>query len=281
MPLQLAFESLGDGPPVVVLHGLFGSSRNWRGIARALSAEHRVICADLRNHGRSPWIDSMTYSEMAADVRALIRSERLDRPVVIGHSMGGKTAMTLALESPESVGRLIVVDIAPVLYADRLTPYVQAMLSLNPPAAADRADVVRQMIERIPDAATVGFLMQNLVVTNDHFDWQLNLPAIGAAIPELSAFPPELAARRFDGPATLITGSLSDYVTPADSAAFVEQFPQARTVEIDGAGHWVHADQPAAFLAALGLVPAIAARAHAPPPADVQRSALMFPWRPA
>ena len=131
MPLQLAFEDLGDGPPVVVLHGLFGSSRNWRGMARALSAEHRVISVDLRNHGRSPWISSMTYAEMAADVRALIRGEGLDRPVVIGHSMGGKTAMTLALESPESVGQLIVVDIAPVSYADRLTPYVEAMLSLN------------------------------------------------------------------------------------------------------------------------------------------------------
>lgn len=149
MPLQLAFEDLGDGPPVVVLHGLFGSSRNWRGIARALSAEHRVICVDLRNHGRSPWIGSMTYSEMAADVRALIRSEQLDRPVVIGHSMGGKTAMTLALESPESVGRLIAVDIAPVSYADRLTPYVEAMLSIDPRTTADRAEAMRQMSEKI------------------------------------------------------------------------------------------------------------------------------------
>jgi len=100
--------------------------------------------------------------------------------------------------------------------------------------------------------------MQNLMVKDDHFDWRLNLPVIGAAIPELRAFPPELATRRFNGPATLITGSLSDYVTPADGAAFVEQFPRAQTVEIDGAGHWVHADRPAEFLAALGLVPAIA-----------------------
>ena len=259
MPLQLAFEELGDGPPIVVLHGLFGSSRNWRGMARALSAEHRVICVDLRNHGRSSWIGSMTYHEMAADVRALIRREGLDHPTVIGHSMGGKTAMTLALESPESVGHLIVVDIAPVSYADRLTPYVEAMLSLNTRAPADRADVVRQMLDRIPDAAAVGFLMQNLTVRDDHFDWRLNLGAIGAAIPTLCAFPPELAARRFNGPATLITGSLSDYVTLADAAAFAEMFPQAQTVEIEGAGHWVHTDQPAEFLAALDLVPALAA----------------------
>jgi esterase len=259
MALQLAFEALGDGPPIVVLHGLFGSSRNWRGMARALSAEHRVITVDLRNHGRSPWTDSMSYPEMAADVRALIRSEGLDRPIVIGHSMGGKTAMTLALESPESVGHLVVVDIAPVSYADRLTPYVEAMMSLEPRATAGRADVQRQMLDRISDAAVVGFLMQNLTVRDDHFDWRLNLPAIGAAVPALCAFPPELTARRFDGPATLITGSLSDYVTAADSVAFAELFPHARNVQIDGAGHWVHADRPTEFLVALGLVPALAA----------------------
>ena len=258
MPLQLAFESLGDGPPVVILHGLFGSSRNWRGVARALSAQHRVFCVDLRNHGRSPWTDSMSYPEMAADVRALIDSEGLVRPVVIGHSMGGKTAMTLALENPESVGRLIVVDIAPVSYADRLTPYVEAMQSINPRTTIDRAEAMRQMSAKIPDAAAVGFLLQNLVVRDDHFDWRLNLPAIGAAVPALCAFPPELSSRRFDGPALLIAGSMSDYVSASDRAAFAELFPQAQTVEIDGAGHWVHADRTAEFVAALELVPALA-----------------------
>ncbi len=255
MPLQLAFEELGEGPPVVVLHGLFGSGRNWRGVAGALAARHRVLCVDLRNHGKSPWIDSMSYHDMAADVLALIRSERLDRPVVIGHSMGGKTAMTLALESPESVGRLIVVDVAPVSYGDRLTPYVEAMLSLEPRAAADPGEAMRHFAQRnISDAAVVAFLMQNLRVRNDHFDWQLNLLAIGAAVPTLCGFPPELAARRFNGPTTLITGSLSDYVSPADRAAFVEHFPKAQTVQIEGAGHWVHADRRTEFVAALGLL---------------------------
>jgi esterase len=259
MPLQLAFEALGEGPPVVILHGLFGSRRNWRSIAQALSANHRVLCVDLRNHGASPWAATMSYAEMAADVRMLIQTEGLDRPVLIGHSMGGKTAMTLALESPESIGRLIVVDIAPVSYADRLTPYVEAMQSINPRTTADRAEAMRQMSAKIPDAAAVGFLLQNLVVRDDHFDWRLNLPAIGAAVPALCAFPPELSSRRFDGPALLIAGALSDYVSPSDRAAFAELFPQAQTVEIDGAGHWVHADRPAEFVAALELVPALAA----------------------
>lgn len=255
VPLQLAFEELGEGPPVVVLHGLFGSGRNWRGVAGALAAQHRVLCVDLRNHGKSPWIGSMTYHEMAADVLALIQSLGLERPVVIGHSMGGKTAMTLALEHPESVGRLIVVDIAPVSYGDRLTPYVEAMLSLEPRMVSDRTAIMRHFVERkISDTAVVSFLMQNLTVRNDHFDWQLNLPAISAAVPTLCAFPPELTARRFNGPTTLITGSLSDYVSAADRETFVEQFPQAQAVEVDGAGHWVHADRRAEFVAALGLM---------------------------
>ena len=131
MPLQLAFETFGEGPPAVILHGLFGSGRNWRGIAQALSARYRVYCVDLRNHGASPWAATMSYPEMAADVRMLIETEGLDRPVVIGHSMGGKTAMALALESPATVGRLVVVDIAPASYPDQVPPYLDAMRGVD------------------------------------------------------------------------------------------------------------------------------------------------------
>lgn len=256
MPLQLAFEAIGQGPPVVILHGLFGSRRNWRGIARALSANHRVLCVDLRNHGSSPWAATMSYPEMAADVRMLIETEQLDRPVVIGHSMGGKTAMTLALESPASVGRLVVVDIAPVSYGDRVTPYLEAMRDVDTGSMTQRADAVRQLSERIPDAQTVAFLMQNLVVREEHYDWRLNLPAIAAAVHTLSGFPPEALLRSYRGPATLIHGSLSDYVRPLDRAVIAEAFPTLRRVEIEGAGHWVHVDRPAELIAALDLVPA-------------------------
>jgi esterase len=254
MPLQLAFEALGDGPPVVVLHGLFGSSRDWRGVARALSAQHRVLCVDLRNHGRLPWTDSIGHAGMAADVRALIDSEGLVRPIVIGHSMGGKTAMTLALDSPESAGRLIVGDIAPVSYADRLTPYVEAMQSINPRTTADRAEARRQLSAKIPDAAAVGFMLHNLTVRDDHFDWRLNLPAIGAAVPALCAFPPTPTSRRFDGPALLIAGSMSDHVSPSERAAFAKLFAQPQFTQVEGAGRWVHADRTAEFLNALGLL---------------------------
>jgi pimeloyl-ACP methyl ester carboxylesterase len=256
MPLQLAFEVTGEGPPVVILHGLFGSCRNWRGIAQVLSAHHRVLCVDLRNHGASPWATTMSYSEMAADVRMLIETEGLLRPVVIGHSMGGKTAMTLALESPAAVGRLVVVDIAPIAYRDRVTPYLEAMLGIDTESVAQRADAARQLSERIRDAQSVAFLMQNLVERDARFDWRLNLPAIAAAVPALNGFPAELMLRSFRGPATLIHGSHSDYVRPQDRTAMAEAFPTMRSVMIDGAGHWVHVDRPTELIAALDLAPA-------------------------
>jgi len=251
MTVRLAFDSVGEGPPVVVLHGLFGSSTNWRGVARALAGRHRVLSVDLRNHGASPWTDVMTYPDMAADVLALIEQEKLDRPIVVGHSMGGKTAMALALLHPAAVGRLVVVDIAPVTYHDRFSPYVHAMAGIDTLAAGSRAEVQRRLAERIPEQGIVGFLMQNLVSRNDHFDWRLNLAALGASLPALGDFPPSLLALRYDGPVRVITGALSDYVKPDDAARFAALFPHARIEAIEGAGHWVHAEKPDAFIAAL------------------------------
>ena len=254
MALQLAFEDIGIGPPVVILHGLFGSGANWRSVAQALATSHRVLCADLRNHGNSPWADSMDYLEMAEDVRTLIARLELPSPTVVGHSMGGKTAMALALISPASVGRLVVVDIAPVPYADRFTPYVEAMRGIDAAATASRTEAQRRLAERLPDPATAAFLVQNLISRNDHFDWRLNLAAIGLSVPALSAFPTVLLGRRFRGPVSLIHGGLSDYVAARDIEAFTDLFPDFQAHVIEGAGHWVHAERPQAFLSALRQV---------------------------
>jgi esterase len=251
MSLQLEFDVVGAGPPVIILHGLFGSGRNWRSISQALAEHHRVYSVDLRNHGRSPWVATMSYPEMAHDVRSLIKAERLQSPTIIGHSMGGKTAMALALCNPELVGQLTVVDIAPVAYADRFSGYLEAMRSIDTRSLTKRADAMQEMVTRIKDVDIAGFLMQNLVPRDEHFDWRLNLPVIGAEMHVLCGFPSELLVRRFKGPATLIRGGLSDYVQPADEATIKELFPAIRIVEIKGAGHWVHADRPAEFLAAL------------------------------
>jgi esterase len=267
--LNLICETVGSGPPLVVLHGLFGSSGNWRGIARELAATHSVHSVDLRNHGASPWADSMDYLEMADDVLQLIEYHGLDRPTVMGHSMGGKTAMALALRHPQRVGRLIVVDIAPVAYADTLTPFAEAMRSADVLAAASRAEVQRRLQQRVPDGGVVPFLMQNLVTRNDHFDWRLNLLGISAAMPQLCAFPSALLGARFTGHVTVIAGKNSGYVSQHDGASsFRPMFTDIEVEVIEDAGHWVHADRPAAFLACVrqalrhGVQTASAAQLH-------------------
>lgn len=233
MAIQLSFKSTGSGPPLLILHGLFGSGRNWRGIADAMASTHRVLAVDLRNHGESPWTGSMSYLDMARDVHALIVREQLGQPLVIGHSMGGKTAMALALMYPECVGQLTVVDIAPVSYSDQLSPYMSAM-------------------------RTMALLPQNFGKSNDHFDWRCNLHAIGASMHELCGFPPALFKRRFERPVSVIAGAQSAYVKREDVSIFKAMFPCLDVSFIKGAGHWVHADRPDEFLAmvqqALGVV---------------------------
>ena len=249
MALNLAFETVGSGPPLLVLHGLFGSRGNWSSIARHLAPTHSVHSVDLRNHGASPWADSMDYNEMADDVLQLMERLALRQPAVLGHSMGGKTAMALALRHPQRVSRLFVVDVAPVSYADTLTPFAQAMRSVDVVAAASRTEVQGRLQRSVPDPAVVPFLMQNLVARNGRFDWRINLMGISAAMPQLCSFPPELLATRFDRPVTVIAGENSDYVAQRDGAAFAPMFGQVEVEVIPDAGHWVHADQPAALLA--------------------------------
>ena len=215
MALTLACDSRGSGPPLLVLHGLFGSGSHWRDVARDLADSHTVHCVDLRNHGASPWADSMEYTEMADDVLLLMDRLELKQAKLIGHSMGGKTAMALALLHPQRVSRLVVVDIAPLSYADTFTPTV-------------------------PSAA--------LAMGREHFDWRVNMLGIGAAMPQLCGFPAELRGARFAGPLTAIAGQRSDYVAQHDGSAFRPMFPRADVQVVADAGHWVHIDQPAAFI---------------------------------
>ena len=268
MALNLACEAIGSGPPLLILHGLFGSGSNWRSVARHLAASHTVQCVDLRNHGASPWADTMAYGEMADDVLQLCDRLGLKAPAVMGHSMGGKTAMALALRHPQRVGRLIVVDIAPVSYADTLTPFAEAMRGADVVAAATRADVQARLRQAVPDPAVVPFLMQNLVLQNDHFDWRLNLIGIGASMAQLCGFPSELLGARFPGLVEVIAGEHSDCVTEFDGVEFRPMFPRVTVEVVEGAGHWIHADQPDAFLACVrralheGLQPVLADRVH-------------------
>ena len=255
MPVELAFEDVGRGPPMLLLHGLYGSSSNWRRIAKALSDHHRVLSVDLRNHGASPWVATMSYAEMAADVVALIDRLALAvdgaGPAILGHSMGGKVAMTVALTHAAKVGRLIVVDIAPVSYGDRFSGYTAAMRGVDAVGASGRDEIRRALLETIPDERVVGFLMTNLVRRGEQFDWRINLAALAAAMHEIGSWPDAMATLRYDGPVTVIDGERSNYISVDDRPLFRSLFPHARFVTVADAGHWLHADQPDVFVAAV------------------------------
>jgi esterase len=251
MALDLACETLGSGPPLLILHGLFGSGSNWRRVGRQLAATQEVHLVDLRNHGKSPWSNSMGYVEMAEDVLRLMQLRMLQRASVLGHSMGGKVAMALALLHPGEIDRLIVVDVAPVAYADRLSVFAEAMRAIDMLHAASRDEVRQRLAETVADAGVVDFLMMNLVARNDRFDWRLNLAAIAAAIPTLSDFPSELRGLRYERPVHVIAGGRSDYVRRADGEEFRPMFGEPIVEVIEPAGHWVHAEQPEKFIAAV------------------------------
>jgi pimeloyl-ACP methyl ester carboxylesterase len=237
----------GEGQPLVILHGLFGSARNWGSIARALSDVRQVHALDLRNHGASPWCTSMTYPEMAADVAAYIERRGLMPCDVLGHSMGGKTAMVLALTRPELVERLIVVDIAPVAYQrDHFPDYLEAMRQADLTRLHRRADVDAVLALVIADASLRAFLLQNLVSEAGHFRWRLNLAGIAANLPTITGFPE--IADRFEGSATFLAGERSNYIRPRDLEEMARLFPQAALLEVGQAGHWPHAEQPDRFL---------------------------------
>jgi esterase len=252
--LDLTFTTTGNGPPLLILHGLFGSGGNWRSVARELSVTHQVLCVDLRNHGASPWADSMPYDEMAGDVLRMIEREKLRQPIVMGHSMGGKTAMALSLLHPQALSRLVLVDIAPVAYADRLSPFAEAMRSIDMLAAGSRGEIQQRLAALVPEPGVVPFLMQNLVSRNSHFDWRINLAGIAESIHQLSSFPSDLRGLQFTGPVNVIAGGRSDYVEHRDGRDFQPMFPKTKIDVIDSAGHWVHADDLPRFLALLRQV---------------------------
>ncbi|TCN38236.1 pimeloyl-ACP methyl ester carboxylesterase [Kribbella orskensis] len=249
--MKLPVTSYGEsGSPVVVMHGLFGSSRNWMTAARRLAAEHRVFAFDLRNHGTSPHTDTMSYPEMAEDVYETISSLGVGPVALVGHSMGGKTAMLTALRHAAVVERLVVVDAAPVSYPPAFVEYAQAMRNADLSSVQRRADVDAQLVDAVPTPGTRAFLLQNLILDDQGARWRPNLPVLEAALPAISAWP-EDESGRYDGPTLFIYGGKSDYVQHNHRATIERYFPQVQFAEIPEAGHWVHAERLDDFLATL------------------------------
>ena len=246
---------MGEGPPAVLLHGLFGTANNFATIQRRLAVGRRILAFDLRNHGRSAHDPAMTYADMAEDVLETMRAHGLEQAALVGHSMGGKTAMLAALLAPERVTRLLVADISPVGYPPRNLPIARAMLALKLTPDLTRAAADQALAPAVEDPAVRNFLLSNLRFGEAPF-WRIGLPEITAALPELEGWS---GSGRYEGPTLVLRGERSDYVQPEHRPLFRALFPHARFVTLRGAGHWLHADAPEAFIATLaGFLPTAA-----------------------
>lgn len=245
--MRLNIVETGAGAPVVLLHGLMGAAQNWGGIARRLGQRHRVLALDARNHGASGHAPGMGYAAMAADVAETLAAAGITQAAVLGHSMGGKIAMMLALTRPELVSRLVVADIAPVRYAAPSRAYVEAMTRMALPPGMTRREAMAALADAVPEEGIRAFLVQNLVFGEGAPRWRIGLAEIAAGMDAIEDFPSPAGAR-FDGPSLCIRGSRSDYVQARHMAAISGFFPAMRHAEL-AAGHWVHADDPHGFLA--------------------------------
>lgn len=245
------FPGTSDNPPLVLLHGLFGSGTNWRGVARKFEGGRRVLALDMRNHGRSFNDPEMTYPAMARDVLDTLDGLGIERADILGHSMGGKAAMILALDHPERLHSLVVVDIAPVAYDHTQLPLVEAMMRLDLAAVRSRKEADEALAPSVPDRAVRQFLLQSLEQADGDFRWRLNLEALKRAMDDLVGFP-DPGGRTFDGSTLFVNGSESDYVLPSYRPRIERYFPNVQYARVEKAGHWVHADQPAALIHEVG-----------------------------
>lgn len=232
-----------NATPLLIAHGLFGSARNWNVIAKRLSEGREVLALDMRNHGNSPRYETNSYRDMAEDL-----ASSLNAPSdVLGHSMGGKAAMALALTRPDSVRKLVVADIAPVAYGHTQLPLVHAMKGLDLENVETRRDADQALAPNIPDPSTRAFLLQSLDVKNKR--WLLNLDVLGREMDKIVGWP-EIDGQ-FEGPTLFLSGGASDYVTQESRTRSQALFPNAIFAKIPGAGHWLHAEKPREFEAAV------------------------------
>ena len=242
----LVHESTGTAPTVLIAHGLYGSARNWGVIAKRLSDRGPVVAVDMRNHGASPWSEKHSYEAMADDLAEVIGT--IDGPVdVVGHSMGGKSAMMLALRHPDALRRLVVADIAPVAYGHSQIQFIHAMRQVDLSTLSRRSDAEAALAQAGVEPALQSFFTQSLDIPNKR--WRLNLDALEDQMPHILSFPETTAS--WDGPTLFLSGGASDYVLPAHRPAIKSHFARARFAKLQGAGHWLHAEKPRAFEASV------------------------------
>ena len=243
--MQLHIQIIGQGQPLVLLHGLFGSADNWGTIAKHFSQHYQVISVDLRNHGRSPHSESQTYAEMADDLLEVLDALGLQQVHLLRHALGGKVAMQFGAQYPERINKLIVVDMAMRAYADEHTHLMDAMLAVDLSQMASRNEVDKALKTPISNLMVRQFLLTNLVKVDGQLQWRINLPALQANYVYFQAALPA----HFEKPSLFIRGERSDYVQEKDVADIQGHFPRAEFVCLP-TGHWVHAEQPQQFIEA-------------------------------
>ncbi|GAB3334679.1 alpha/beta fold hydrolase [Larkinella ripae] len=250
--MKLYFRQTGEtGTPLIILHGIFGSSDNWLTISKTIADHHhRVYLVDQRNHGRSPRSEVFDYDAMAADLQEFIADHQLEKPIVIGHSMGGKTVMQFAMDYPGQFSQLVIVDIAPKFYPIHHGELIRGLKAIDLTAIQSRTEADEILSRFEPIVAVRQFLLKNLFRTEaGQFDWRLNLPVIEQ---ELYGIGGELRHIRIvEEPTLFIRGRESNYIKDDDQAEIKRLFPNSTLETIEGAGHWVQAEKPAEFVEVL------------------------------
>lgn len=245
--MKLAYREAGEGKPLIILHGLFGSSDNWLSIAKELEGEYKVYLVDQRNHGSSPHSDDFTYDAMAADLAGFMEEHNIEDPIVMGHSMGGKTAMQFALSYPDLLQKLIVVDIAPRYYKPHHQAILEGLQSIDEENLKSRSEADKALAKHVQELGVRQFLLKNLGRNEQGgYEWKMNLPVISEKIENVGQAIEENTS--FEKPVLFINGATSGYLKERDEEMINKLFPQARIQTIEGAGHWVHAEKPEEFV---------------------------------
>lgn len=245
--MHLNYKTMGQGAPLIILHGLFGTLDNWQTLGKYLSEHFTVFLIDQRNHGRSPHVEHQDYPSMAADLHAFMEQQGIYTSHLLGHSMGGKTVMEFALEYPDQVDKLIVVDIAPKTYSGGHDQIFKALFAVDLQAIHSRQEAETILRSYIPEDGVIQFLLKNLSRDKTGgFEWKMNLPVLHQYYPEILAAP--VAKGYFTGETLFIRGGKSDYIQDADLPAVRSYFPNFKLETVPNAGHWVHAEAPEALL---------------------------------